>query len=482
MLMAHSSHDNPHELEDEEDATISQAVSEDGAGRGAVQEDVHATELVELNLTDPHFMANAYDTYAELRAKGPVSRVRFVTGAEEVEEVPGDGAKEQRPEDFFGGETFFVTHYDEAITTLLDDRFSVNPLSQMSPEELNQQPEMPEEFRLFSRSILALDPPDHTRLRKLVQPSFTGRGMEALRGSIQQIADDLLDQAVRDAAGRGEAAPERRMDLIEAFAYPFPVTVIGDMLGIPREDRETIRGWTENLLSAERIGRAREVEEEVRAGLREFVDYLKDLFERKRRAPTEDMISRMVHAEEDGDILDEEEMLATVFLMFLAGHVTTVNLIGNGVVALMRHPEQLEKLKENPELFAKGVVEETLRYWGPVEFVGRRIAKEDVALNGTVISTGEHATVSLAAANRDPQRFANPDVFDIGRADANRHLAFGKGIHVCLGAPLARVEGQVAFATLFRRFSELRLRVPDEEVRWGGGSFLRGFARLPVLF
>jgi cytochrome P450 len=417
-------------------------------------------------------MANVYDTYTGLRAKGPISRVRFVTGADEAEEAPGDDAREQRPEDFFGGETFFVTHYDEALATLLDHRFSVDPRSAMSPEELEQQPEMPEEFRLFSRSILALDPPDHTRLRKLVQPSFTGRGMEALRGSIQQIADDLLDQAERDAAGRGEVAP----------AYPFPVTVISDMLGIPREDRETIRGWTENLLSAERIGRGREMEEEVRAGLREFIDYLKELFERKRRAPTEDMISRMVHAEEDGEILDEEEMLATVFLMFLAGHVTTVNLIGNGVVALLKHPEQLKRLKENPELLAKGVVEETLRYWGPVEFVGRRIAKEDVALNGTVISTGEHATVSLAAANRDPERFVNPDLFDIGRTDANRHVAFGKGIHVCLGAPLARVEGQVAFATLFRRYPELRLGIPDEEIRWGGGSFLRGFTRLPVLF
>ncbi len=474
--------DNVHEPADKEDATIFQSTSEDGAEIGAAHEHVQLTEPVELNLADPHFMANAYDTYADLRAKGPVSRVRFVTGADEAEEAPGDGAKEQRPEDFFGGETFFVTHYDEALATLLDERFSVDPRSRMSPEELEQQPEMPEEFRLFSRSILALDPPDHTRLRKLVQPSFTGRGMEALRGSIQQIADDLLDQAERDAAGRGEVAPERRMDLIEAFAYPFPVTVISDMLGIPREDRETIRGWTENLLSAERIGRGREMEEEVRAGLREFIDYLKDLFERKRRVPSDDMISRMVHAEEDGDILDEEEILATVFLMFLAGHVTTVNLIGNGVVALLRHPEQLERLKENPEPLAKGVVEETLRYWGPVEFVGRRIAKEDVSLNGTVISTGEQATVSLAAANRDSQRFANPDVFDIGRADANRHLAFGKGIHVCLGAPLARVEGQVAFATLFRRFPELRAGVSDEEIRWGGGNFLRGFTRLPVLF
>jgi cytochrome P450 len=301
--------------------------------------------------------------------------------------------------------------------------------------------------------------------------------MEALRGSIQQIVDDLLDGAERDAAERGEASPERRMDLIEAFAYPFPVTVISDMLGIPREDRETIRGWTENLLRVDR-GRA---DEEVRAGLGEFIDYLKELFERKRQHPTDDMISRLVHVEEEGNVLEEDEILATVFLMYLAGHVTTVNLVGNGVVALLTHPEQLAKFQANPELLAKGVVEETLRYWGPVDFIGRRIAKEDVELDGTVIAKGEEATVSLASANRDSERFANPELFDISRPDANRHVAFGKGIHVCLGAPLARVEGQVAFATLFRRYPELRLAVPAEEVTWGG-SFLRGFARLPVLF
>jgi cytochrome P450 len=347
----------------------------------------------------------------------------------------------------------------------------------MSPEQVEQQEaQTPEEFRLFSRSIISIDPPDHARLRNLVQPSFTGRGIQALQGSIQLVVDDLLDEAERDAAERGEAAPDRRMDLIEAFAYPFPVTVISDMLGIPREDRETIRGWTENLLRVDR-GRA---DEEVRAGLREFIDYLQDLFERKRRAPTDDMISRLVHAEKDGDVLDEDEVLATVFLMFLAGHVTTVNLVGNGAVALLTHPDQLAKLKADREL-AKGVVEETLRYWGPVDFIGRRIAREDVEVGGTVVPTGEQATVSLASANRDPARFANPDIFDITRAGANRHVAFGKGIHVCLGAPLARVEGQVAFSTLFRRFPELRLAIPAEEVAWGG-SFLRGFARLPVLF
>src|SRR5215203_4766665 len=444
------------------DGLVSQSTSEDGATTGMAHKEAGLTQPVELDIADSHFMADAYDTYADLRAKGPVSRVRFAGGGEDSGDV------EESREFFFRNETFFVTHYNEVIATLLDDRYSVDPRSGMSEEQ-----------RPLSQSILLLDPPDHTRLRKLVQPSFTGRGMQALRGNIQQIADDLLDKAERDAAEHGEVAPDRWMELIEAFAYPFPVTVISDMLGIPREDRETIRGWTEHLLSADRL-RGREMDEETRAGLREFIDYLQDLFERKRRAPTDDMISRLVHAEEGGDVLDGDEVLSTVFLMFLAGHVTTVNLIGNGVVALLTHPDQLAKLKANTEL-AKGVVEETLRYWGPVDFIGRRIAKEDVEVGGTVIPSGEQATVSLAAANRDPARFANPDVFDITRADANRHVAFGKGIHVCLGAPLARVEGQVAFGTLFGRLPELRLAVPAEEVRWGA-SFLRGFARLPVLF
>ena len=334
---------------EDKDGLASPSTSENSTTTNSAHKEAHTTEPVELNIGDPHFMANAYDTYANLRAKGPVSRVRFASGAEEA---AGDDREEQRG--FFGSqETFFVTHYDEVISTLLDHRFAVDPRSTMSPERVEElEAQTPEEFQLFSRSIISLDPPDHTRLRKLVQPSFTGRGMQALRGTIQHVVDDLLDQAERDAAERGEAAPDRRMDLIEAFAYPFPVTVISDMLGIPREDREMIRGWTANLL---RVDRGR-VDEEVRAGLREFIDYLRDLFERKRQAPTEDMISRLVHAEEDGEILDEDEILATVFLMFLAGHVTTVNLVGNGVVALLTHPDQLAKLKADPEL-AKGMVE-----------------------------------------------------------------------------------------------------------------------------
>jgi cytochrome P450 len=430
-----------------------------------------ATEVVELDLRDPQFMATAYETYDALREKGRVTRIKF--GSDE------DGKESQNPRDrFFNRETFFVTHYDDVVATLLDDRFSVDPRSGLTAEQ-REHDETPEEFRPFARSIISIDPPDHTRIRKLVQPSFTGRGMETMRPSIQKTVDHLLDRAERDAEARGETPGNRRMELVSQFAYPFPVTVISDLLGIPREDREQIRGWTENLLRIDR-GRDEAMNEQVRQGLRDFTAYLKALFARKRREPTEDMISRMVLMEDDGDTLTEEEALATVFLMYLAGHVTTVNLVGNGVVALLTHPEQWAELKADPSL-AKNVVEETLRYWGPVDFIGRRFAEEDLAIANTPITKGEQVAVSLASANRDPGRFADPNTFDISRPDANRHVAFGKGIHVCLGAPLARVEGQVAFETLSRRYPDLRLAVPGDEIQWGG-SFLRGFRQVPLLF
>jgi cytochrome P450 len=451
-------------------AEAQHTVAKDGNGRNGVETNDVANDVVELDLRNPQFMTNAFETYAELREKGPVVRVKFGSG---------EATEENQRNPFFQRETYFVSHYDDVVATLLDDRFSVDVLSQMSPEAHEHQLEGAEEFRPLSRSLISIDPPDHTRIRKLVQPSFTGRGMEAMRGSIQEVVDRLLDGVERDAEARGESPGNRRMELVSQFAYPFPVTVISDLLGIPREDREQIRGWTENLLRIDR-GRDQGIDEEVRRGLRDFTAYLTKLFERKRREPTDDMISRMVRAEEEDETLSEDEILSTVFLMYLAGHVTTVNLVGSGVVALLTHPDQLAKLRADPSL-AKNTVEETLRYWGPVDFIGRRFAREDLAIAGTEIPKGEQVTVSLLSANRDPDRFANPDAFDITRPDANRHVAFGKGIHVCLGAPLARIEGQIAFETLIRRYPELRLAVPEDEIVWSG-NFLRGFRQVPLLF
>jgi cytochrome P450 len=375
-----------------------------------------------------------------------------------------------------------VTRYDEAVSALLDDRFSSDFRSAMTPEQRARlESAMPEEFRPIAHSILLLDPPDHTRLRKLVQPNFTARAMELLRPRIQQLVNDLLDTIERKAAERGEAVSERRMDLVEAFAYPLPVTVISDMLGIPVEDREQVHGWAERLLNADRQDAM--ADEKMRAGLRAFGHYLDGLFERKRREPAEDMISQMVHVQEDGDALSHQEMVSMVFILFFAGHVTTVNLIGNGVVALLTHPDQHARFLAEPTSLAKGLVEETLRYWGPVDYISTpRIVREDLELGGTHIPKGEQVSLGLASANRDPERFANPDVFDVTRPDAHRNIAFGKGIHVCIGAPLARLEGQVAFETLFQRFPKLRLAVPAEEMRWGSVASLRGFNRIPVLF
>jgi cytochrome P450 len=430
------------------------------------------TEPEHLDLRDPHFRSKAYDTYADMRARGPVARVRFTPGDDDED----DGGQARDP---FRRPVFMVTRYQEAVEALLDERFTMDARTTMTPEQLEKLPPTPEEFRPLSRSILSVDPPDHTRLRKLVQPSFSERAMKSLRPRVRQIAEDLLIAAERAAAERGEAHPDRQMDLIESYAYPLPITVISELLGVPEEDRANIRRWSEAIFSG---GPARDqgLSDEARASLREFTAYLRDLFERKRHEPTDDLISQLVHAEEDGDVLSEDELLSMVFILIVAGHITTVNLIGNAVLALLTHPNQLERLKQDPTL-AKVAVEETLRYWGPAETVVPRFAREDIQINGTCIPKGEPLMVSLASADRDPARFPDPDEFELDRAEANRHIAFGKGIHMCLGAPLARLEGQIALNVLFARMPDLRLAIAPEEVAWRAG-FLRGIDRLPIRF
>jgi cytochrome P450 len=422
------------------------------------------------------FMTQAHALYAGLRAKGPIVRVPSGRGIV-------DRAKAERSSpDASAQEQYFVTRYDEAVSLLMEERLSSDVLKAMPPEQrARMESSLPQELRPIMRSILVLDPPDHTRLRKLVQPNFTARAMEALEPRIQRIVEDLLDKAEREAATRGETAPGRRMDLVESFAYPLSITVISDMLGIPVEERETVYPWAERLLRAK--GPEGMMDGETRAGLNAFAHYLEALFERKRRAPAEDMISQMVQVQEDGDILGPEELLSMVFILFFAGHLTTVNLIGNGIVALLSHPEQHTRFLAAPAACVKGMVEETLRYWGPVDFIGGpRIATQDLDVKGTHVPQGAKVAVGLASANRDPRRFADPDVFDISRPDAHRHIAFGKGIHVCIGAPLARLEAELAFESLFRRWPELRLAEPSGQLELSMGAGLRGFKRIPVVF
>ena len=266
-----------------------------------------------------------------------------------------------------------------------------------------------------------------------------------------------------------------RLFLIDAYAFPLPIMVITEMLGIPYADRDTFRRWSNTLVQGESFMQA-SAEEEVIA--EEFVTYLRKLIAERRARAQDDLVSGLVQAEDRGDALSEDELIAMIFLLLVAGHETTVNLIGNGVLALLQHPDQLALLKRDPTLIISAV-EEFLRYESPVETSTLRFAREDVVIGDQVIPRGEMVLVVLGSANRDEAQFTQPDDLDITR-ERNRHLAFGHGIHYCLGAPLARIEGQIAINTLLRRMPDLRLTVAPEQLVWRPGILIRGPVALPV--
>jgi cytochrome P450 len=399
-----------------------------------------------VDLFDPAFKADPYPTYTRLRSSAPVYRAALPDGRG----------------------VWLITRYEDVLAVLKDQRFVKDWRGALTPEQLAQVPPIPEVMKPLSQNMLDTDPPDHERLRALVSKAFTPRLIERLRPRVQAISDGLLD-AVQD---RGE------MDLIDDYAFPLPITVIAELLGVPAEDRNNFREWSDAAVS----GNASQeyMEEILIPHMQAFTDYLRALFEEKRANPGDDLVSGLVRAEEAGDRLSEDELLGMVFLLLVAGHETTVNLIGNGVLALLQHPDQLRKLKEDPSLI-KPAIEELLRYDGPVETSTERFAREDVEIGDQVIPRGEMVLVVLAAADHDPERFSGPDELDITRTD-NRHLAFGKGIHHCLGAPLARMEGQIAISTLLRRMPNLRLKGSPESLSWRPGMILRGLRGLPVEF
>ncbi|HEY6750398.1 MAG TPA: cytochrome P450 [Rubrobacteraceae bacterium] len=402
----------------------------------------------QVDLFDPTFKANPYPTYAELRSEAPVYRA----------ELPD------------GRGVWLVTRYDDVVAVLKDERFAKDWRSAMTPEQLTQIPPIPEVMKPLSENMLDKDPPDHERLRRLVSKAFTPRLIERMRPRVQEIADTLLDAVkTKDKGG---------MDLIDDYAFPLPITVIAELLGVPVEDRNRFREWSDAAVSGDTTQEY--VEKILLPHMQAFIDYLRALFEEKRDNPKDDLISALVLAEEAGDRLSEDELLAMVFLLLVAGHETTVNLIGNGTLALLQNPDQLQKLRDDPSLI-KPAIEELLRYDGPVETSTERFAREDVAIGDTVIPKGEMVMIVIAAADHDPERFPEPDALDIARAD-NRHLAFGKGIHHCLGAPLARMEGQIALGTLLRRMPDLRLKGSPESLTWRPGMVLRGLKGLPVAF
>jgi len=362
-----------------------------------------------------------------------------------------------------------VTRYDDVRAIALDRAMSadrVRPFLQVLPSE--EQRRLADLGRYLTLWAVFKDPPDHTRLRGLMNRAFTPRAVEALRPNIERIVDDLIDAIVE----RGSA------DLIADFAYPLPASVIMDMLGVPRSDLGVMKVWSDDIALFVGIARATpDKYAKAQAGTREMAAYFRRLVAERRKAPREDMISALIAAEEAEARLTEDEIVASCILLLFAGHETTANLIGNGVLAFLRHPAELAKLRARPEL-AADAVEECLRYDGPSGALARVVAVAH-EMGGRQLKAGERVYAWMNAANRDPRRFSDPDRFDIARPD-NRHLTFGHGAHFCLGAPLARLEAQIAFPRLFERLQGLELTTDTFE--WMDSLILRGVKKLPVRF
>jgi cytochrome P450 len=391
---------------------------------------------------DSDFFTDPHGLFARLRVERPVARARTPVG------LP----------------VWLVTRYDDARQALNDPRLAKDATG--FAQVLDRHPVPPERQTVFaqelSRHMLSSDPPDHTRLRKLVSSAFTMRAIAGMRPRIEAIAAGLADQM---AAGPPE------VDLLDAFAFPLPMSVICDLLGVPDAERTTFRRWSNTLLSSDGVGADR-----TAAGAA-MAQYLSALVADKRARPADDMLSAIVAASEDADRLSADETVSMAFLLLVAGHETTVNLIGNGTLALLRQPDRLAELRADPGLTPRAV-EEFLRFDGPVDLATFRHTTETVEIGGTTIPPGEVVLVALASANRDPEHYPAADDLDLHR-DAG-HLAFGFGIHHCLGAPLARLEGEVAFRTLLARFPDLALACEPDELTWRPSMLMRGLTRLPV--
>ncbi|MFF0087061.1 cytochrome P450 [Streptomyces canus] len=393
------------------------------------------TNLLELS---PDFVRDPYPVYARLRAEAPVHHVRAPDGKE----------------------LWLVVGHDACRAAFTDPRLSRDwRKSGDIGQIINTEQDQP-----ALAHMLYADPPDHTRLRRLVAREFTPRRIDALAPRVQEITDELLDVML--------AGEERRADLIASFAFPLPMTVICELLGVPELDRDAFGRWSNEMVSP--TGPEAEA-----SAYQEVVTYIVDLIAAKRASPGEDLLSAMIHAvDAGGDRLSPDELIGMSVLLLVAGHETTANLIGNGMRALFTHPDQLAALRADFGLL-DNAIEEMLRYDGPVETCTDRLALTDVEMGGVTIPAGSTVLIALADADRDPQRFKNPDRFDILR-DTRGHIAFGHGLHHCLGAPLARMEGRIAVRTLLERCPGLRADADEAELPWIPGLLIRGVRTLPV--
>jgi cytochrome P450 len=370
----------------------------------------------------------------------------------------------------YGNRMWYITRYEDVEAVLRDnEHFAMDYRAAFDPETLAKFPQEPTVMEMVNNHLLTKDGEDHRRLRGLVTQAFTPRRIAAMRPRIQEIADELLE----GVQAAGEAG--RVFDLVERYAFPLPITVIAELLGIPVEDREPFRGWSDAFVT----GALTADDERFYESAMGFVLYLGNLFEQRRQDPRDDLISALLQAEQAGDRLKTEELFSMVVLLIIAGHETTVSLIGNAAVILMTNPEAATRLRAHPAEMPQAV-EEFLRYESPVQRALSRWVKADVVIGGQAIKRGDMVVPVLGAANRDPRAFDRPDSLDIGREHLNTHLAFGKGAHYCLGAPLARLEGEIAMNTLLRRMPNLRLAVPLEELPYRETPLFHAFQKIPV--
>ncbi|WP_261300723.1 cytochrome P450 family protein [Paenibacillus andongensis] len=397
-----------------------------------------------LDLSSPEFKKNAHEIYNQLRQNDPLHEIAMPDG--------------QR--------AWLSTRYDDAVQILKDDERFTKNLQSLSPEEYAAI--MPKkEMDLISKQMLSSDPPDHTRLRSIVSKAFSPQMIENMQEEIQRITDDLIDRVQEKGS----------MEVIEDFAFPLPIIVISQMLGIPENDHHLFKKWSSDFINA---ANDRNKMKEAFPSIQAFGRYIEELITERRKYPGSDLISMLIQAHDSRDKLTAEELSSTIWLLIVAGHETTVNLIGNGLLALLENSEQFRLWRGDPA-FSQSGIEELLRYYSPVEIATSRWARHDFTWHGKNIGKGDLIFVGLAAANRDPEQFENPNRLDITRKK-NKHIAFGNGIHFCLGAPLARLEGKIALSTLLRRLPNLRIDTTSEELKWRSGILMRGLERFPVTF
>lgn len=406
----------------------------------------YTTETLSFsNLKRPEVRADPYPFYAQLRAQDPVH----------WEEELG---------------FWMLTRYADIAAVYNDPRFSRAQGLKRGYERLPESEQVIAKpvYHSFSKTMFYADPPYHTHLRGLVNNAFTPNAVEGMRPHIQRIVDDLLD-AVQDKDG---------FDAIHDLAHPLPILVIAQMLGLPAEERLRFKQWSDDLFAIlGSVPHTPEAMERAALSLEELTSYLTELSAARRLEPRGDILSALLSAVEHGERLTQEELVANVTILLSAGHETTSNLIGNGLLALLNNPDQMQKLREKPKL-AASAVEEMMRYDNPVQ-IAYRSAAEDVEIGGKCIQKGQLVNSILAAGNRDPERYSEPDRFNVTRAEG-RHLGFGLGIHFCIGAPLVRLEARIAFNTILRRFPELHLGT--ERLEWQEHPIFRGVKSLPVKF